>query len=162
MATIIMNPMKLAGETHVTILRNYYRKGVNGKLYIDGVFHSYCIELPWKENKPKISCIPEGKYTMSKRWSKKFGYHLLIHGIADRDLILMHPANDAIKELQGCIAPVTMTTGEGRGVESKKAFNSLKEKLYAALDEGEKVVLTITSAKTILKGIIATPIMKAA
>tara|TARA_R110000868_G_scaffold138960_1_gene353545 strand:+ start:28635 stop:28823 length:189 start_codon:yes stop_codon:yes gene_type:complete len=32
--------------------------------------------LPWKNNETKVSCIPEGKYFIRKRYSNKFKWHL--------------------------------------------------------------------------------------
>lgn len=125
------------------IVRTQGKKGTNGGLYINGEFHSYTIELPWKYNIKGESCIPEGRYKITKRWSLKYGSHLLINGTAPRDLILFHPANNALKELKGCIAPVTTLTGEGLGSESKKAFTPLRDKVYAALAKGEEVWLNI-------------------
>jgi hypothetical protein len=47
------------------------------------------------------------------RYSPKFNTHILITGVKDRALILIHSANNAKKELMGCIAPVMKITGEG-------------------------------------------------
>lgn len=123
--------------------RTYFPKGSNGVLYADGHFICYTIELPWKVNVKHISCIPEGKYQLEKRYSKKFGWHLLVKGVPGRSLILFHPANNALEELRGCIAPVTNITAPGRGLESKVAFKQLKQKVYASLTKRAPVYLTI-------------------
>ena len=59
--------------------------------------------------------------------------------------ILIHPANNAKKELQGCIAPVTQLSGPGLGLMSRKAFTKLKDFVYKALDENESVEIFIQS-----------------
>ena len=97
--------------------RIYYPGGTNGNLYLNGAGLCHSIELPWKGNEPRRSCIPEGKYELSKRYSAKFGWHLLVKNVKDRSLVLIHPANNALKELKGCIAPVSFLTGAGRGTK---------------------------------------------
>jgi hypothetical protein len=73
----------------------------------------YSIELPWKDNHTGVSCIPKRKYELVKRWSPKFNRHLQIMNVPGRGLILIHPANEALPELKGCIAPVFFLTGGG-------------------------------------------------
>ena len=63
----------------------------------------------------------------------------------NRKLILIHPANNALLELQGCIAPVTKISGAGLGLHSRKAFTSLKTLVYGALEKGEEVVVIVES-----------------
>jgi Family of unknown function (DUF5675) len=65
--------------------------------------------------------------------------------VQHRSLILFHPANNALQELNGCIAPVTKFSGPGLGLLSRKAFSKLKTLVYPFLDKNESVVLIITS-----------------
>jgi len=130
----------------IFIEREYYTHGTNGNLSIDGVSICHTIELPNKDNKNKISCIPEGVYEVRKRTSEKHGKHLQIINVPNRDLILFHPANNAMLELMGCIAPVTTILGEGKGAKSKSAFMEVLLRAYSAIDKGEKVTLTIKKA----------------
>ncbi|RKS03097.1 DUF5675 family protein [Flavobacterium sp. 102] len=125
------------------LTRTYFPAGTNGKLECNGKFICFTIELPWKDNLPKVSCIPEGKYFIVKRYSAKYRWHLEIVGVTNRKYILFHPANNALKELQGCIAPVTKLSGSGLGLMSRKAFRQLKALTYQALDQGERVELII-------------------
>ena len=62
------------------------------------------IELPWRNNQRRISCIPVGTYEVVKRTSKKYGDHFHITNVPDRSWILIHPANYS-RQLLGCIAP---------------------------------------------------------
>ena len=128
----------------LVIFRTYYADGTNGALYINSSFQCYTIELPWVDNLPRLSCIPEGRYELKKRYSPKFKDHLLVRGVPGRSLVLLHPANDALKELKGCIAPVSSLDGVGKGSASRKAFKKLLQLVYAAL-ENETVYLTIQS-----------------
>ncbi|WP_141259316.1 DUF5675 family protein, partial [Flavobacterium aquatile] len=102
----------------ISITRIYFPEGTNGKLECDGKLICNTIELPWKINETKVSCIPEGKYFIRKRYSQKFQWHLEVLDVQNRSLILFHPANNALKELNGCIAPVTKISGPGLGLMS--------------------------------------------
>jgi len=88
--------------------RVYFHKGTIGVLFNDEQFVCFTIELPWEENQRKVSCIPEGRYELERRYTEKRGWHLALKKVINRSCILFHPDNDALKELQGCIAPVTM------------------------------------------------------
>lgn len=128
------------------LTRTYFPDGTNGKLVCEGQFLCSTIELPWKQNAQVVSCIPEGEYFISKRYSRKFGWHLVVLGVKNRSLILFHPANNALHELKGCIAPVTKLSGPGLGLMSRKAFTKLKDLVYPALDRKESVMLVVVPA----------------
>lgn len=130
----------------IVMLRTYNAAGTNSQLLVDGSPLGFTIELPWAGNARQISCIPEGTYNVVKRTSAKYGRHLLVEKVPNRSLILFHPANNAKTELRGCIAPVTRTTGPGRGVRSTPVFEQLRDLAYAAIDRGEPVILTIKKA----------------
>jgi hypothetical protein len=128
------------------IKRTYYEDGTNGELFIDGVQQCFTIELPWHNNDHGISCIPEGRYHLAKRNTVKFGNHLLVENVQGRSFILIHPANDALKELLGCIAPVSVLTGPGRGDKSRTQLDAIVRVTYAAMSRGEDVWLTLFKA----------------
>jgi|SRR5450755_465331 len=125
------------------LIRTYYPTGTNGKIQYLGSLMMYSIELPWKENLAQVSCIPEGRYELVKRWSPKFNRHLLVMNVPQRENILIHPANDAMQELKGCIAPVSFLTGVGKGLRSRNALETLISLVYGALDQRDSVFLTI-------------------
>ncbi|CAM2920919.1 DUF5675 domain-containing protein [Flavobacterium psychrophilum] len=129
----------------LTLSRTYFPDGTNGILECEGKFIGYTIELPWRNNEKRVSCIPEGKYFIKKRYSKKFQWHLEIINVKNRSLILFHPANNALQELNGCIAPVTKLSGPGLGLTSRKAFSKLKNLDNQILDKNESVELNIKS-----------------
>lgn len=126
--------------------RSYFKEGTNGTLFINGKFFCFTIELPWNHNKRNISCIPEGNYEIQTRFSKKYQHHLIIKNVKDRSFILFHPANEANKELLGCIAPVTYLSGIGRGTYSRNAMQKLPSKVYQAKDRKEKIQFIIKKA----------------
>ncbi len=127
------------------LTRTYFPEGTNGKLECEGKLICNTIELPWKDNETKVSCIPEGKYFIRKRYSQKFKWHLEVMNVENRSLILFHPANNALLELNGCIAPVTKLSGPGLGLMSRKAFTSLKDLVFKVFDKKESVELTVRS-----------------
>lgn len=127
------------------IIRTYLPGGTNGDLLLNGEKICSTIELPWKNNHPATSCIPEGKYELSKRYTLRFGKHFMLLNVPGRSYILLHPANDAIKELKGCIASVTTLTGEGKGIEARLALAKIVSIVYPAFEKGECVFLEIMS-----------------
>ena len=129
----------------LVLTRTYFPNGTNGKLECEGKFICNTIELPWKNNETKVSCIPEGKYFIKKRYSQKFKWHFEIENVPNRKLILFHPANNALLELNGCIAPVTKHSGPGLGLMSRKAFIKLNNKINPLLVKNESISLLITS-----------------
>ena len=134
----------------LVLKRTYFPEGTQGVLEWNGTIVCYTIELPWLGNQKRISCIPEGEYILQKRFSPKFKWHLHLMNVTGRDLILIHPANDAKKELLGCIAPVSKHTGIGKGSSSRKAVEKLKTLVYAALERKEEIKISIQSKKEIV------------
>jgi hypothetical protein len=74
----------------------------------------FTMELPWRDNMPRMSCIPVGKYTCSIVRSPKFGKVYEIKNVPNRSHVLIHSANFAgnsdlgySTQLHGCIAPAT-------------------------------------------------------
>lgn len=130
---------------NLVLQRTYFKEGTNGALFNTNQFVGFTIELPWKENKKQVSCIPEGDYELKPRFSEKFKHHLVLQNVANRSLILIHPANDAKTELKGCIAPVSSLTGIGKGLQSRIVFQKIVSACYQAFDRKEKVTLTIQS-----------------
>ncbi len=127
------------------LIRTYFPNGTNGEIFLNGKRLCSSIELPWLVNKSQVSCIPEGKYELRKRYSQHFGWHLQVMNVKNRDLILIHPANDAIKELKGCIAPVSILKSEGKGLRSRIAFNKITAIVFPELDQKKQFFLTIKS-----------------
>jgi hypothetical protein len=125
------------------LIRTYFPDGTNGILLLDGAAICSTIELPWKNNQSQVSCIPEGKYKLIKRYSPHLKWHLQLMDVPGRQLVLIHPANDAFTELKGCIAPVSVLTGEGKGNFSRLAFKKITSNLFPVLQAGNDIFLTI-------------------
>ena len=60
------------------------------------------LELPWKNNKKRVSCIPEGVYDVVLHHSPKFGKCFWVKNVPERSEILIHPGNYH-KQILGCI-----------------------------------------------------------
>ena len=76
--------------------------GTYGVLVVDE--HPICVtlELPWLDNLPFKSCIPEGSYVVDRFFSPKFNSVFLLHGVPDRSGILIHSGN-TLRDTEGCI-----------------------------------------------------------
>ena len=126
------------------LTRSYYPTGTNGMLFHKSNFICFTIELPWLNNEPKRSCIPEGRYQLLIRYSLRHHTHFLIDDVPGRSLVLIHPANDALKELKGCIAPVMSLASPGKGYQSVMALQKIKDLILSQI-ERIPVFITIKS-----------------
>jgi hypothetical protein len=91
----------------VEIRRTYKEKQTEGRLYVynerNGVGYSCdTLELPWLDNKKRISCIPEGEYDVIKHVSPKFGECFWILDVPERSEILVHKGNYN-RDTLGCV-----------------------------------------------------------
>lgn len=69
-------------------------EGTRGTLQIEGFNQSFAtMELPWRDNKTAISCIPEGTYNCVWAKSTKFGMCYHVTKVPGRSSILFHNGN---------------------------------------------------------------------
>jgi len=129
----------------LVLTRIYHTEGTNGVFTYSGKIICSTIELPWKQNLPGISCIPEGKYQIILRHSQKYGECLGLLHVPNRSGILVHPANYALTELRGCIAPVLQAVAPGKGIFSKKALSKVLDVCRPVLQTNKTIHLIITS-----------------
>lgn len=90
--TPIDNPMQT--ESDWCVINDKYRV----------VYECVGLELPWKENKRRISCIPDGTYKAIKHQSPKFGKSFWLQNVPNRSEILIHAGNYNTDTL-GCLLP---------------------------------------------------------
>lgn len=103
--------MKNTTSNHLILRRGYTPRGAFGEL-ITPVRSYVTVERPWLDNRPYVSCIPEGVYTLRKRRSgvveRTTGGKYLegweVTRVPGRTHIMIHPAN-LMDQLEGCIAP---------------------------------------------------------
>ena len=111
-------------------LQRLYRDGwTEGTISINGILLCRSIELGWANNERNVSCVPEGVYPVAIIQHPKFSECLRIDKVKGRSGILIHVANDAQKELRGCIAPVFSLSGNGKGQYSRLALSYIIENL---------------------------------
>ena len=128
--------------------------GTSGFVVIDSVFECYSLELPDKDNQRKVSCIPIGKYEilerkeptdMTMRYRERYGwfnFHLCLQGVKNRSGIYLHVGNTT-KDSYGCILLGQQINTELFLSSSRKAFNAFYNKVVTALNNDEKVIITI-------------------
>ena len=75
-------------------------QGTEGVLLAPG-FQCFTFELPWKDNKPNLSCIPAGTYKVVPFSGRRFKrvYHIL--DVPNRSYILIHSGNFAGDRTKG-------------------------------------------------------------
>jgi len=124
-------------------------KQTNGVMYVekDGaiVFECFTLELPWKDNKRRESCIPAGTYKAVKHKSPKFGNSVWIKDVPNRAEILIHPAN-YVRQLLGCIAVgASLQDIDKDGLEDTTASRATMDKLLAILPNSFEVTVEYRS-----------------
>ncbi len=96
---------------------------------ISGKLFCFSMELPDRENKPNISCIPEGEYTCTFRKSPTHGGCYHIENVKGRSGVLIHSAN-LPRQLLGCIAlgsSIGILEGQKAVLNSKATVKSLED-----------------------------------
>lgn len=91
------------------------------------------IELPWRGNQPRISCIPEGLYKLTSRQSSvvnktsrgryKSGWEVV--AVEGRSYIMIHIAN-TVGDIEGCIGvglELGVVNNEWAVIRSAEAFD---------------------------------------
>ena len=123
----------------------YDSLSTEGKLFVDGLFECYTLELPFTDGKQgsaiaggryQIKLLPSPKFQQSEDpWVKQYADAMPhVIDVDGREYIMFHWGNDE-QDTDGCIL-----TGETRGVDfigsSRKAFAAFYEKIKAAAAEG--------------------------
>ena len=135
----------------VELVRSYDPNGTSGSIWYAGQKICESIELPWLNNQPKVSCIPEGRYRLKTLIPPGKSKLIQICDVPGRSGILIHAANDAFKELKGCIAPVTRVIGPGKGVYSRVALERLEDLVIPVIDGSEEVWLVVEGESSKVK-----------
>ena len=122
-------------ETQLPVLElerfAYTDMGTFGRITVGGVT-LYTVERPWLDNKPSISCIPEGLYECHPRWYNGGGYQAIeVANVPNRSHILFHVGNN-MHDSAGCIL-VNSKLGSYEniwsGLGSKAAFKHFMQHL---------------------------------
>lgn len=87
----------------VHLIRVRQHKGETyGVLLIDNQPRFVTLELEWRNNIPKVSSIPVGRYKCIEWESPKFGWTYKVLDVKGREDILFHWGNTA-RDTRGCI-----------------------------------------------------------
>ena len=70
-------------------------------IFILGAKNWRIMELPWRDNKTGLSCIPTGTYNCVVHHSRKYGRVWHVTGVDGRTWILIHNGNYAGDKLKG-------------------------------------------------------------
>ncbi len=66
------------------------------------IFECSTLELPWKDNKTNVSCIPEGSYWLEKYNSPSKGEVFLFSNVKGRTMVEIHKGNFN-RDILGCV-----------------------------------------------------------
>jgi hypothetical protein len=109
----------------------------------------FTMELPWRDNRRQMSCIPSGRYACMPFKSARFGDCWLLQGVSGRSAILIHAGNWAgdsslgfKTNSQGCILVGTArgaASGQLAVLSSQAGMRILRE-LY--LGRGFNLIIT--------------------
>ena len=124
--------------------RGYHEKAIIGTL-LDGDYLICLIaELPWKENKPFVSCIPAGTYRVKRKTytshSGKKYESWMIQDVEGRTLIYQHIGNKPMVDSKGCQLFGLGINKVGDGVSSSTAAY---DKFMEYMDGENEYMLTI-------------------
>lgn len=127
-----------------------YESGDQGTFSVLGAsgFNCHVVELPWRDNKCNISCIPTGDYICKLHHSRKFGtvYHL--QDVQGRTWVLTHSGNVAGDVSKGwkTHSAGCLIVGKYRGkIGNQKAVLCSKPTLreFMKIMDGDEFKLTI-------------------
>ena len=121
------------------LYRTYTQNITFGHLLYDNEFVCHFFELPWRNNKKEVSCIPEGEYHFKiiDRHERLGLCYYCETKIKGRSEIFIHVANTT-NEIKGCLVSVTTLRSDVGGDSSKVAMLELRRKL------GDEFILKIT------------------
>lgn len=136
----------------VILTRHYQtQEATYGQLVVHAgvqiVFECLCLELPWKNNEPLVSCVPSGEYDMFLEYSPAFKIDLWeLKDIPGRSECKIHTAN-YVRQLNGCIAPGrTFTHIDKDGIFDVTQSDLTRRAFHAALSGEYKVRIRIVDA----------------
>ena len=120
----------------------YLESGTVGRV-LAGDWECYSIERPWLNNRPNVSCIPEGDYTCQPFSGNRFKDVVQIMDVPGRTFILFHAANWP-HEVEGCIGVGNYFVSDARNPAVYNSKDTLAEFFDVA---GKEFHLTIKGVR---------------
>jgi hypothetical protein len=156
----VKKPVQKKEQKVVINLQREHEKSTGatmGVMSVDGQHLAYTLELPWKNNQVRRSCIPKGEYQIKfrdygvyhERYKRRFKNHndgvLEIVGVPNRSAILIHCGN-TVKDTLGCVLVGTEAdTVKDIIYKSTKAYGEhVYSYIAAQLKKGLKVYIKIS------------------
>jgi hypothetical protein len=101
------------------------------------------LELPWRDNENRISCIPEGTYPAAVRYSQRYGRHIHVQDVPGRTLILLHAGN-FISDTAGCVlAGVQFADINRDGLLDVVQSGPAVARIMELVPDGEQLTFTV-------------------
>lgn len=122
--------------------------GTYGKITLPDGSSLETLELGWRNNKPRSSCIPAGTYPVRIKQSRKFGRVYRLDNVPGRSEILIHAGNTAgntdrgeTSDVLGCILLGTNRFKKGRQPAVGNSRDAVKQ--FMTKMGGAPFILTI-------------------
>lgn len=121
-----------------------------GVLVVDGEGVCWCLEEPWRENEPNVSCIPAGTYPLALEHSPSKGRELwTIKDVPGRSYVRIHIGN-SVDDTAGCVLPGELPTTKNnrREVEfSARAFGKFTKAMGDSEATAQITVINVDGSK---------------
>lgn len=128
----------------IILERAYTDTATIGKMYMPSGTVFDTIELPWDDNKPSVSCIPEGVYKLNKRISGvvnrsskgKYTAGYEVANVAGRTYIMIHIGNTT-SDFEGCIGiglGLGVVNNEWAILRSASSFDKFMDEMNTSED----------------------------
>lgn len=122
-------------------------RSIVGKLYANGEYICYTLELAWFWNASYVSCIPPGQYGGYVRHDKADGWRIQLNGVpGPRTGVQIHIGNYP-RDIEGCILVGTSYAPDFVS-NSHQAYNLLKAAYHSSTNKVVRVKF---------EGVLATP-----
>lgn len=115
-----------------------------GTLALDGVPMFVTLEPAWRDNKRRISCIPNGTYKAKRKRSPKFGPTYQVCQVLNRTHIIFHVGN-TLRDTEGCIL-LGLRFGKIGNTSAVLSSRYAMKRFMDRLVDYPEVVLTIVDA----------------
>ena len=126
-------------ERLILVRTSTSEQGTFGQLTTPNGKKFHTVELPWRNNQRRISCIPAGRYRCGWHPSRKFGIVPILKNVPNRDAILMHKGNYAGDVQAGYKSDYLGCIGIGVGLASVRVGDKMQKMITSSTIACEEV-----------------------